>query len=99
KEGVRVVQGTPDAPLRGPALCLRIRRIAVPGKAPRTTASLAAARPGPAGYVIQTLTAHRDVGPNAAVAEARAVAQRGRAGEVSPNAGLSELPGGAAASR
>ena len=36
KEGVRIVRGTPSAPLRGPALFLRIRRIPVAGKSTRT---------------------------------------------------------------
>lgn len=95
KEGVRVVQGTPDAPLRGPALFLRIRRVAVPGKPPRTTASLSTARPGHAGYVIKTLIDDMELGPKEALEKAIAIAKRGDVAEVYINADLSKLPGAA----
>src|SRR5690606_35208579 len=98
KEGVRVVQGTPEAPLRGPALFLRIRRIAVPGKPPRTTASLATARPGHAGYVIKDLIDDMELEPKEALAKAIAIAKRGGVEEIYVNADLTKLPGRRAAS-
>lgn len=93
KEGVRVVQGTPDAPLQGPALFLKIRRIPVPGKPPRTTASLATARLGYAGYVIKDLIEDMELEPKEALAKAIAIAKRGGVGEIYVNADLSKLPG------
>ncbi|HEX6995287.1 MAG TPA: hypothetical protein VF339_14200 [Gammaproteobacteria bacterium] len=98
KDGVRVVQGTPDAPLKGPALFLRIRRVADSGRPPRMTASLATARPGPAGYVIKDLIDDMELGPKEALEKAIAIAKRGGVAEIYVNADLSKLPGRIAAS-
>lgn len=97
KEGVRVVQGTPTAPLQRPALFLRLRRIAVPGQQPRTTASLTTARPGAAGYVIKVLIDDMELAPKDALDKAVAIAKRGGVGEIYINADLAKLPSALAA--
>ena len=83
---------TPSAPLRGPALFLRIRRIPVAGKSPRTTASLATARPGSQGYVIKHLIDDMELEPKQALEKAIAIAKRGGVDEIYVNADLTKLP-------
>ncbi|HEU4617994.1 MAG TPA: hypothetical protein VFV10_08125 [Gammaproteobacteria bacterium] len=96
KDGVRVIQGTPQAPLQRPTLFLRVLRIAEPGKKPHTVASLSMARPGPAGYVIKELIGDMDVTPSAALDKAVAIARRGDVEEIYLNADLAKLPRAAA---
>jgi hypothetical protein len=96
KDGVRVVQGTPQAPLHRPTLFLRVVRIAEPGKKPRTLASLSMARPGPGGYVVKELIGDMDLTPSAALEKAVAIARRGEVGEIYVNADLTKLPRAAA---
>lgn len=98
KDGVRVVQGTPEAPLRGPALFLKIRRVTDSGRPPRMKASLATARPSRAGYVIKDLIDDMELGPKEALEKAIAIAKRGGVAEIYVNADLSKLPGPASAS-
>jgi len=98
KDGVRVVQGTPDAPLRGPALFLQIRRVVASGQPPRMTASLSTARPSSAGYVIKDLIDDMELGPKEALEKAIAIAKRGGVEEIYVNADLSKLPRRASAS-
>jgi len=92
KEGVRIIQGTPAAPLQKPTLFLSVRRHSVPGQPTRTTASLSMARPGRAGYVIKELIADLELDPKAAVEKAVAIARRGDVEEIYLNADLSKLP-------
>lgn len=92
KEGVRIVQGTPAAPLQKPALFLSVRRHTAPGTPARTTASLSMARPGRSGYVIKELLADLELDPKAAVEKAVAIAKRGDVEVIYLNADLSKLP-------
>ncbi|HEX7080527.1 MAG TPA: hypothetical protein VF329_05895 [Gammaproteobacteria bacterium] len=94
KDGVRVIQGTPTSPLKGPALFLRLWRVAPPGEKPRTLASLAMARPARTGYIVKDLIADMELGPKEALDKAVAIAKRGDVSEVYVNADLSKLPKG-----
>jgi hypothetical protein len=96
KDGVRVVQGTPQAPLQRPTLFLRVVRISEPGKKPRTLAALSMARPGPSGYVVKELIGDMDLTPSAALEKAGAIARRGQVQEIYVNADLAKLPRGVA---
>ena len=98
KDGVRVAHGTPEAPLRGPALFLTIHRVADAGRPPRMKASLASARPTRTGYVIKDLIDDMELGPQEALEKAVAIAKRGGVAEVYVNADLSKLPGPGSAS-
>ena len=93
KEGVRIFRGTPSAPLRGPALFLRIRRLSAAGKPSRTAASLATARPGPQGYVVKQLIDDMELEPQQALEKAIAIAKRGGVEEIYVNADMTKLPG------
>jgi hypothetical protein len=93
KDGVRVIQGTPPAPLQRPTLFLRLWRVVQPKGQPRTLAALSMARPAQNGYVIKALIADMELGPKEAVDKAVAIAQRGDVAEVYVNADLSKLPG------
>jgi hypothetical protein len=97
KDGVRVVQGTPQAPLDRPTLFLRVVRISEPGKKPRTLAALSMARPMPGGYVIKELIGDMDLTPSAALEKAIAIARRGEVDEIYVNADLTKLPRAAVA--
>ncbi len=92
RSGVRVIQGTPRAPLERPTLFLRMWRSAPPGEAPRTLAALGMARPGRGGYVIKELIGEMELAPADAVEKAVAIARRGDVTEVYVNADLSRLP-------
>lgn len=92
KEGVRIIQGTPKAPLQRPTLFLSVLQHTVLGQPTRTTASLSMARPGRAGYVIKELIADLELDPKAAVEKAVAIAKRGDVEEIYLNADLSKLP-------
>jgi hypothetical protein len=92
KDGVRIVQGTPAAPLTGPALFLNLLRVSAPGRPPRTTASLAMARPRRSGYVIKELIPDLELNPKEALDKAIAIAKRGDVPEIYLNADLSKLP-------
>ena len=94
KDGVRVIQGTPTAPLQRPALFLRLWRVAPPNGPPRTLAALAMARRTHEGYVIKNLIADMELEPKEAVDKAVAIARRGDVAEVYVNPDLSKLPGG-----
>jgi hypothetical protein len=96
KDGVRVVQGTPHAPLQRPTLFLRVVRVSEPGKKPHTMATLSMARPGPSGYVIKELIGDMEVAPSAALEKAVAIARRGDVEEIYVNADLAKLPRAAA---
>jgi hypothetical protein len=92
RNGVRVIQGTPEAPLQGPTLFLRLLRVSAPGKKPHTVAALSMARPAPSGYVVKELIADMEATPAAALDKAVAIARRGDVTEVYINADLTKLP-------
>jgi hypothetical protein len=92
KDGVRIIQGTPAHPLERPTLFLRMWKVTVPGKPPRTLASLSMARPSSAGYVIKDLIPEIDTPPQAALDKAVAIAKRGDVSEIYLNADLANLP-------
>ena len=94
KNGVRITQGTPTAPLQRPTLFLRMWRSVPPDGPARTLATLAMARPAQEGYVVKTLLADMELAPNEALDKAVAIAQRGDVAEIYVNADLSKLPGG-----
>ncbi len=93
KDGIRVVKGTPTAPITRSILVLRLWRTAAgPQAAARTMASLHVVRPGPSGYVVKELIPPAELEPNAALEKAVAIARRGDVTEVYVNADLTKLP-------
>lgn len=92
RDGVRVIQGTPSSPLQRPTLFLRLWRVAAPGQAESTFASLAMVRPARSGYVFKDLIADMDLGPMQALDKAVAIARRGDVAEIYVNADMAKLP-------
>jgi hypothetical protein len=91
RDGVRIVQGTPAAPLNRATLFLTILRVTKPGEPARTRASLSMVRPGPQGYVIKELIPDMELEAQAALDKAIAIAKRGEVAEIYLNADLSRL--------
>jgi hypothetical protein len=81
KDGVKVIQGTPTAPITSPTLFLRLWRVKE-GKEVRTRATLFMVRPGPRDYVIKELIPDMELEPKAALEKAIAIAKRGDAAVV-----------------
>ena len=92
RDGVQVIQGTPAEPVTQSTLFLRLWRVAEEGKAERTLASLYLVRPSRGDYVIKELIPDMDLGPQAAVDKAVAIAKRGDVAIVYLNADLAKLP-------
>ena len=92
RDGVRVIQGTPKAPLMRPTLFLRMLRVTSPDKPQRTIASLSMARPGSGAYVIKELIPDMELDPRQALDKAVAIAKRGEVSELYLNADLEKLP-------
>lgn len=92
KNGVRVIQGTPRAPLERPTLFLRLWRFSPPGKKPKTLAALGMARPARGTYLIKELIGEMELPPDAAIDKAVAIARRGDVTEIYVNADMSKLP-------
>lgn len=92
KDGVEVIEGTPTEPITRTTLFLRLWRVAKDGKDARTLASLYMVRPGPSDYVIKELIPDMELGPQAALEKAIAIARRGDASVVYLNADLTKLP-------
>jgi hypothetical protein len=91
KDGVRVIQGTPTAPITAPTLFLRLWRVGE-GKQARTRATLFMVRPGRADYVIKELIPDMELDAQAALEKAIAIAKRGDAAVVYLNADLARIP-------
>jgi hypothetical protein len=91
KGGVKVIQGTPTAPITSPTLFLRLWRVKE-GKEVRTRATLFMVRPGPGDYVIKELIPDMELEPKAALEKAVAIAKRGDAAVVYLNADLARIP-------
>jgi hypothetical protein len=93
RDGVQVIQGTPTEPIARATLFLRLwRTIAAPGKPERTLASLFMVRPGRGQYVIKELIPDMELGPQAALDKAIAIAKRGDVPTVYLNADFAKLP-------
>lgn len=92
RDGVRIIQGTPTAPLSRPTLFLRMLRVTSPGGQERTRASLVVARPQAGGYLIKELIPDMELDPRAALDKAVAIAKRGEIAELYLNAKLDDLP-------
>jgi hypothetical protein len=92
KDGVNVIQGTPTEPIAQSTLFLRMWRITEPGKPARTRASLYMVRPGRGEYVIKELIPDMELGPQAALDKAVAIAKRGDVAAIYINADLANLP-------
>jgi hypothetical protein len=92
RDGIRIIQGTPTAPLHRSTLFLRMSRIVKPGEPARTRATLSMARPGTDGYVIKELIPDMELDPQAALDKAVAIAKRGEVVEIYVNADLANLP-------
>ena len=92
KDGVKVIEGTPAAPLERSTLFLKLWRVKGPHGASRTLAALAMARPTRAGYVIKDLLADMELPPKQALEKAVAIARRGEVAEIYINADLKRLP-------
>jgi hypothetical protein len=92
RDGIRIVEGTPTAPLKGSTLFLRIWRVTKPDEEARTHAALSMARPGPRGYVIKELIPEMELDAPAALDKAVAIAKRGEVAEIYLNADLTRLP-------
>ena len=91
KDGVHVIQGTPEAPITAPTLFLRLWRVGE-GKAQRTRATLFMVRPGQGDYVIKELIPDMELDARAALEKAVAIAKRGDASVVYLNADLAHIP-------
>jgi hypothetical protein len=91
KDGVRVIQGTPTAPITAPTLFLRLWRVGE-GKQARTRATLFMVRPGLTDYVIKELIPDMELDAQAALEKAVAIAKRGDAAVVYLNADLARIP-------
>lgn len=92
RDGVQVIQGTPTEPITQATLFLRLWRVSVEGGADRTFASLYMGRPGRGDYVIKELIPDMELGPQAAIDKAVAIAKRGDVSVVYLNADLTKLP-------
>jgi hypothetical protein len=92
RDGVRIIEGTPTTPLHAATLFLSMWRVSKPGEETRTRAALSMARPGPKGYVIKELIPDMELGAQAALDKAIAIAKRGDASVVYLNADLTQIP-------
>jgi hypothetical protein len=92
RDGVEVVQGTPTAPIVRSTLFLRLWRAQGPKKAEITRAALHMVRPGGGDYLIKELIPDMELGPQAALDKAIAIAKRGDVATVYLNADLSAIP-------
>jgi hypothetical protein len=92
KDGVQVIQGTPTEPILRATLFLRLWRVPGPKKTEVTRAALSMVRPGRGEYVIKELIPDMDLGPQAALEKAIAIAKRGDVATVYLNADMSQLP-------
>ena len=102
KDGVEIIEGTPASPITQTTLFLRLWRVghdAKGGKGERTRASLYMVRPGPSDYVIKELIPDMELGPQAALDKAIAIAKRGDASVVYLNADLTKIPKASARAR
>ena len=91
RQGVRVVQGTPDEALSGPTLFLRLWKVAPPDAPARTLASLSMVRPSGGDYLHKDLIPELETEPMSAIDKAVAIAQRGGVTEIYVNADLAKL--------
>jgi hypothetical protein len=96
RDGIRILQGTPSAPLARSTLFLRILQTVKPGEQTRTRATLWMARPNSGGYVIKELIPDMELEPQEALDKAVAIAKRGEVREIYINADLNRLPSVAA---
>jgi hypothetical protein len=92
KDGVQVIQGTPTEPITRATLFLRLWRVQGPKKTELTRAALFMVRPARGEYVIKELIPDMELGPQAAVDKAIAIAKRGDVSTVYLNADLNALP-------
>lgn len=92
KDGVQVIQGTPTEPIVRATLFLRLRRVPGPKKTEVTHATLSMVRPGRGDYVIKELIPDMELGPQAALDKAVAIAKRGDVTTIYLNADLAHLP-------
>jgi hypothetical protein len=92
RDGIEVVQGTPTAPITRSTLFLKLWRTQGPKKTEVTRAALFMVRPGRGEYVVKELIPDMELGPQAAVEKAIAIAKRGDVKTVYLNADLNNLP-------
>lgn len=92
KDGVQVIQGTPKEPITRATLFLRLWRAPGPKKTEVTRATLSMVRPGRTGYVVKELIPDMELGPQAALDKAIAIAKRGDVATIYLNADLARLP-------
>ena len=92
RDGVQVVQGTPTEPISRATLFLRLWRVPGPKKTQLTRAALYMVRPGRGEYVVKELIPDMELGPQAALDKAIAIAKRGDVSTVYLNADLNDLP-------
>jgi hypothetical protein len=92
--GVRIYNGTPEVPLSGPALFLRISRVAPTRKRskPRIVSSLVLVRPGIEDYIVKELISDMELEPEAAVEKALDIARRGQVQAIYLNGDLERVP-------
>lgn len=91
KDGVQVIQGTPQAPITETTLFLKLWRVKE-GKVERTRAALFMVRPGVGDYVIKELIPDMELEPQAALDKTVAIAKRGDAKTIYLNADLARIP-------
>jgi len=92
KDGVQVIQGTPTEPIVRATLFLRLWRVPGPKKTEVTRATLSMVRPGRGEYVVKELIPDMELGPQAALDKAVAIAKRGDVTTIYLNADLAQLP-------
>jgi hypothetical protein len=92
RDGVQVIQGTPTEPITRATLFLRLWRVPGPKKTEVTRATLSMVRPGRGDYVIKELIPDMELGPQAALDKAVAIAKRGDVTTIYLNADLAHLP-------
>ena len=92
RDGVQVIQGTPAEPIAHATLFLRLWRVPVKDQPDRTLASLYMVRPGRGDYVIKELLPEMELGPQAAIDKAVAIAKRGDVSVIYLNADFAKLP-------
>ena len=91
RDGIDVIQGTPSAPIAKATLFLRLWRVGR-GKDERTHACLYMVRPGSGDYIVKELIPDMELGPQAALDKAVAIAKRGDVDTVYLNADLTRIP-------
>jgi hypothetical protein len=91
RDGVQIVQGTPEEPITRPTLFLSLWRVKE-GNNTRTRAALHMVRPGVVDYVRKELIPDMELEAQAALDKTVAIAKRGEVDTIYLNADLTKIP-------